>query len=220
MYRIMKAFDRVAPTYDHWYEQPKGRQVFEVELKAVEGLLPGSGNGVEVGAGTGVFAERLTSKRRLIICLDPSPAMLDRAASRGLPAILASATSFPFRDECLGFAYMITVLEFLEDPSTALKGVSGALKPGAPIVLLTINRESQWGELYERLGASGDPIFSNARLYNPGEVGSILDKAGLGVSKAFGTLTAGPESPNAGEGRVPIGPGAGVLLFKAIKTWI
>ncbi len=207
MYRIMKAFDRAAPGYDHWYEQPKGRQVFELELKAVEGLLPGSGIGVDVRAGTGVFAERLTtSEGRLILCLDPSPAKLERVASRGLPVIMASATSFPFRDECLDFAYMITVLEFLEEPSAALKRVLGALKRGAPIVLLTINRESPWGELCERLGASGDPIFSIARLYDPGEVESILDKAGLEGPMAFGTLTAGPESPNAGEGRVPAGP--------------
>jgi hypothetical protein len=74
--------------------------------------------------------------------------------------------------------------------------------------------------LCERLGVSGDPIFSNARLYDPGEVESILDKAGLEGPMAFGTLTAGPESPNAGEGRVPAGPGAGVLLFRAVKTGI
>jgi len=51
MSRIIKAFDRAALAYDHWYEQPKGRQVFEAELKAVRACSRDQGTGLRLGRG-------------------------------------------------------------------------------------------------------------------------------------------------------------------------
>lgn len=214
---IIEAFDLSSPKYDAWYETPKGRQVLETELKALDGLVPGTGVGVEIGAGTGIFAESLSSDERTIICIDFSIGMLRRASERGLHAVLAPGEHPPFRNRCLGFAYLVTVLEFIEEPLAVLGGAKGALRDGSPVVVLTINRESPWGELYERLRDEGNPIFSVARLYGFEEARAFIEAAGLVVAEAFGTLTSGPDEPEAGDERVEPGSPAGVFLFMAIK---
>ncbi len=214
---IIEAFDLSAPKYDAWYETPKGRQVLETELKTLDILIPGTGVGMEIGAGTGIFAESLTSDARTIVCMDPSIGMLRRTSEKGLPAVLAQGERPPIRERCLSFAYFVTVLEFVEEPSAVLGGAKGALRNGSPVVVLTINRESPWGTLYERLRDEGNPIFSVARLYDFEEARAFIKAAGLEVTEAFGTLTSGPNEPEAGDERVMPGSSAGVFLFRAIK---
>ena len=65
---IIRAFDLVAGTYDDWYDHPQGRQVFDAELNAVGLHIPKEGIGLELGAGTGIFAEHLTGAGRIIVC--------------------------------------------------------------------------------------------------------------------------------------------------------
>ncbi len=214
---IIEAFDLSAPKYDAWYETPKGRQVLETELKALDCLIPGSGLGVEIGAGTGIFAESLSSDARTIVCVDPSVGMLRRASERGLHSVLAPGERPPLRDRCLGFAYLVTVLEFVEEPSAVLEGAKGALRDCSPVVVLTINRESPWGALYERLRNEGDPIFVVAKLYSFEEARAFFEAAGLAVAEAFGTLTSGPDELEAGDERVLPGSPAGIFLFRAMK---
>ena len=212
----IKVFDKASATYEDWYRQPKGAQVLQSELRGLEVLLPQAGLGAEIGGGTGIFAEHLTSEERQVICLDLSPGMLERVVQKGLPAVLATAEDCPLKHGSLDFAYMVTVLEFLPDPVGALRSISATLKEDAPLVTLTINRESPWGELYADLAEKGDPIFSHARLYTFEEVRAILAGAGYVPLEAVGTLTASPDEPEEEEIEfVPAGPGAGVILIKA-----
>lgn len=214
MSSIIDAFDRSAYRYDDWYDTPKGMQVLKIELKAVDSLIPSHGVGLELGAGTGVFAERLSTDERVVVCLDPSAGMLGRSGERGLISIIASGHQPPFRLMCVDFVYLVTVLEFLEEPSIALRMIARLLKPDAPMVVLTINSESEWGSFYERLGREGNLIFSNSRLYDYEEARTILEEAGLVVTDSFGTVTSGPEDSEAGDEKVEPSPKAGVLLFR------
>ena len=50
-------FDSQADLYDAWFEQ--NREIFLSELTAIEQLLPRCGTAVEIGVGTGRFAEAL-----------------------------------------------------------------------------------------------------------------------------------------------------------------
>jgi ubiquinone/menaquinone biosynthesis C-methylase UbiE len=210
------AFDRAAHGYDEWYLTKKGGQVFVAERRLVDSLLPLDGVGLEIGAGTGVFSDALTNERRIIVCLDLSKKMLRRAKQRDLPCVLGSADSMPFRRKSLGFAYLVTVLEFLKTPINALEEVSRALGE-APVVVLFINSESPWGELYKTMKKTGDPIFKHARLFSLKEVEEIFRKVGLSPAKALGTLTAGPTSPNAGDEIAEPSEKTGVIAVKLVK---
>ena len=213
----IKAFDKVAGSYDSWYAEAKGRQVFDAERRAVDMFLPDVSLGLEIGAGTGIFAESLAKASRPIVCLDASKEMLSKAKERGGPTILGSAQSLPLRVGCLGFAYMITVAEFLADPRRAFEEANTALRADSPLVTLFINRASSWGELYNSMGEKGDPVFSHARLYSEGEMIDMLTTSGLRVSGMVGTLTSGPSDASEGGDITKPSGMAGVIVVRAVK---
>ena len=217
MSEVIEAFDGVAPFYEEWYEEPMGAQVLEAELRGLEELLPGSGLGVEVGAGTGVFARRLSTPTREIVCADPSPGMLARAAEKGLHAVLCVGEEMPFRTGGFDFAYLVAVLEFLSDPAEALGSLKETMKLGAPLVTLTINRSSPWGRFYTTLAENGDPVFSHARLYELDEVRGLLSGSGFVVAEALSTLSNPPSAKDVGVDLVAADPEAGVVLMRSLK---
>lgn len=198
MCEAVRAFDRAAQGYDDWYRHPQGAQVLKAEMNLLNHLLPSQGLGLEIGAGTGVFAHGLTSQDRVIVCLDPSLEMISRAAARGLPSVAAVGDSLPFRDGTLDFTYMVTVLEFLGDPVAVFKEVQATVKAGSPLAILFINPESAWGCFYVEIGSRGDPVFRHARLRSLGETQELLREAGYAVEEALGTLTTGPMEPDVG----------------------
>ncbi|MCW4048987.1 MAG: class I SAM-dependent methyltransferase [Candidatus Bathyarchaeota archaeon] len=192
MTEAIKAFNQVAHTYDDWYQHPQGRQVFEAELNAVNSLIPETGLGLEIGAGTGIFAEKLSKKDRKIVCLDPSKAMLIKARMRHQVAILGVGDWLPIRRKTLAFTYIVTVIEFLKDPVQVFFQVKESGKENATLTILFINSESRWGELYRDIGSKGDPVFQHARLYTLNEVRKLLETSGFIVTDSVGTLTSGP----------------------------
>jgi len=214
---VAKVFDRAAGVYEDWYRGRIGAQVLTAELQGLGALLPGRGLGVEVGAGTGIFAERLSTGWRGVVCVDPSPGMLSKAAQRNLVSIIAVAEAIPFRSEVLDFAYFVTVIEFLADPLEALMSVRGALKTGASIVTLTINRGSPWGKLYREKAEEGDPIFRQSKLYEMDEVRALHAMASYEYREALSTLTNPPSAEDVGTELVPVDPDNGVVLIKSMK---
>ena len=192
MSEVAKVFDKVASDYDTWYLQPKGRQVFDAESRAVEVMIPHEGVGLEIGAGTGIFADELTNVARTVICLDLSRGMVREARGRGLYTVLGSAARLPIRSGCLDFVCLITVIEFLKEPTAVYLEASKTLKPRASIVTLFINRLSDWGALYLKMAENNDPIFTQANIYDEEAVWKFMDCAGLRVSGAVGTLNLRP----------------------------
>jgi ubiquinone/menaquinone biosynthesis C-methylase UbiE len=194
-----------------------GVYAFCSELNGLMALLPSSGIGADIGAGTGIFAKCLSSEERTVICLDPSPKMLEKAAERNLMAVLANAEDIPLRYGSMDFAYMVTVIEFLPDPLEALRSIGSVIRLGAPLVIVFINRESAWGELYSKLAEGKDPIFSRARLYTLVEIRHALQETGYLQMETIGTLTAPPDEPTEEYKLVSVRQGVGVILIKASK---
>ena len=207
----------VAGIYDDWYEHPQGRQVFQAEKKAVEQMIRFFGLGVEIGAGTGIFAESLTSENRTVLCLDPSVEMLKKARKRGLPCILGVGEPLPIRCRLLDFCYMVTVLEFLNEPVALLNEVQEVAKDGAPLSFLFINSDSNWGELYRNIGAKGDPVFQHAQLFTLDEVQLLLDRAGYKITDIKGTLNSHPMDQEVDHEIVEPSEESGVLIVRAVK---
>jgi ubiquinone/menaquinone biosynthesis C-methylase UbiE len=214
----VRAFDKLAYVYDDWYRTAKGSQVYEAERSLLDNMLPETGVGVEVGAGTGVFTEALTNSGRCVVCLDPSKEMLTKAKQRGLPCILGSAESMPFKRGRLDFAYMITVLEFLTKPERAFNEAKRVNKTAAPLIVAFVDRDSSWGAHYKSMAESGDPIFRHAHLYSLGEVEKLARESGLSRVEAYGILTKGPLDPDAGGEVVEPSSKTGVIAMKLVAT--
>lgn len=215
--RIVQLFDSVANLYDAWYAQPAGKAVLETEARMLDSALP-RGVGAEIGAGTCVFAS-LLSKEREIVCCDPSLKMLELGRRRCPHLLVATAEEPPLRPRSLDFVYLVTVIEFLEDPKLALERLSGLLRRGGTFAILFIEKQSSWGHLYEEIGRRGeDPVLASARLYSFEDVEGMLHRAGLCVKKVLQALDYEPLTVPAGEPRVYEGlscPDCGVTLVAA-----
>jgi len=211
----VNAFNEVAHIYDDWYEHPQGKHVFMAERNAVNSLIPRKGLGLEVGAGTGEFAKSLEKDERVIVCLDPSREMLLKAKEKGTLNILGYGHHLPFRP-VFDFSYMITVIEFLDNPVETLNEISKVIKDGSPFTLLFINSDSSWGALYEDIGSKGDTVFQHARFYSLPEIYEILEKGGYKIILAKGTLSSDPMSPTVRGELVEPSDASGVVVVKSV----
>lgn len=174
---IIQAFEKDPLSYHQWYEKPLGAYVFDYELNGLNSLMPETGVGLDIGAGTGIFAANLSSEERVIVCLDPSTGMLGEAKKRNGLLVNGTAEKLPFRPDVFDFIYMVTVIEFLVDPLKALKSVRHNLKKGSPILILFIEKESQWGRYYAKLTEEGHPIFAHARFFTLDNICNKLEQA-------------------------------------------
>jgi len=212
----IEAFDTVAGIYDDWYDHPQGKQVFEAEKNALDQMIPRTGLGIEIGAGTGVFAESLTNIDRTILCLDPSVEMIKKARKRKMPCLLGVGLPLPIRRDLLDFGYMVTVLEFLNDLVALFKEVKHNSKQNAALSILFINSDSSWGELYRNIGEKGDPVFKQATLFSLEKVSTLLDKSGYSIIDAKGTLNSDPANQEVDDRFIEPSSKSGVIIVKAI----
>ncbi len=194
-----QVFAGQAARYDAWYREPAGRAVLRAEARMLDAALP-KGVGADVGAGTCVFPPLLSNERE-IICVEPVEEMLRVGAGRGSHALIAVAEKLPLRR--LDFAYMVTVIEFVEDPVEAARGVAAALRPNGVAAVLFVESSSPWGRLYRAIAEEGsDPIIANMRLYTLEEVVRFFEEAGFRLSRVLSTLDYEPLTVPAEEPKI------------------
>lgn len=116
------SFDQLAERYNSWFDRHPA--AFQLELDALKKVIPQSGKGLEIGIGSGRFAQALGIKTGI----DPSEKLLAMAKSRGINVYKGVAESLPFSAEQFDFVFMGTVLCFLKDPYKALAEAKRVLK--------------------------------------------------------------------------------------------
>jgi len=165
-------FEQNTDQYEAWFSEHP--DVYESELEAVRTLLSPSGNGVEIGVGSGQFAAPLGIQHGL----EPSDQMRRIAEQRGIMTKRGVAEHAPYQDESFEHALMVTTLCFLDDVHRSFLEVRRILKPGGAFVIGFIARESPLGQLYEQYKA-GNVFYRIASFYTVEEVLAALRKAGF-----------------------------------------
>jgi ubiquinone/menaquinone biosynthesis C-methylase UbiE len=123
----------------------------EVELVA----RYGTGRDVlECGCGTGLILERIAAFARSTKAIDLSPAMLARAAARGLDAREASVTNLPFENNAFDVACAFKVLAHVPEVGRALAEMARVTRPGGVVIAEFYNPMSVRGVL-KRIGPAG-----------------------------------------------------------------
>lgn len=188
-------FERYVDAYDAWFEQHPA--AYASELEAVRTLLPRNGLGIEVGAGTGRFAQPLG----ITVGVEPAGPMRDRAEQRGLRVVPGVAEALPFDDEHFDYALMVTVDCFLDDLAAAFAEVHRLLRPGGTFVIGLIDRASPLGRHYER-HKEASPFYRDARFHSAEEIAGYMEAAGFDALTFRQTLFGDParmETPDAVE---------------------
>ncbi|MEO0080506.1 MAG: class I SAM-dependent methyltransferase [candidate division WOR-3 bacterium] len=181
-------FDALAEKYDAWYDT-KGRLAFEIELAALWPLLPELPKPwLEVGVGTGRFAERLG----IPLGIDPSVGLLAKARQRGISVIHGTGEELPFSDSSFGTVFLLTTWEFLKRPLVVLREIHRVLRTGGRLVNAYLDREGSWAKSYIEKGEAGHPLFRHARFDSYEQVVYLTEQAGFRVTKSLSTLFQGP----------------------------
>jgi ubiquinone/menaquinone biosynthesis C-methylase UbiE len=204
---IIDYYERTWKDYDEWFDTHPA--LYRSELAAMKMAVP-LGAGLEIGVGTGRFAERLGVR----FGLDPAIHMLKLARQRGIRVVQGTGESLPFKDESFDFVQIVFVIEFVDDLILFLGEAVRTIRPSGALILGFIDRDSQWGRYYAR-----DP--SHRTYFHPPsreEVLNILKKTGMELRQAYQTLFQPPPDISQEEGpRQGSGEG-GFVVFEAVKT--
>ena len=198
-----RVFDAHVADYEQWYKEHKG--VYESELAALREQfqkLPEDIQGIEVGVGTGRFAEPLGIKEGV----EPSEAMANKAVERGVEVIEGVAEQLPYADWQFDFVLFVTICH-LDDIKRSLAEAHRVLKPGGAVIIGFLDKDQLVAKSYiEKRHRS--TFYGNARFYTVAQLQKYLKDAGfrnLDFNQTlFGTLDAIQElqvsKPGYGEG--------------------
>ncbi|UCC55219.1 MAG: class I SAM-dependent methyltransferase [Gammaproteobacteria bacterium] len=167
-----RAFDENARAYDDWFEDH--RSLYESELEAIRSLMPDTGYGIEMGVGSGRFAEPLGIR----IGIEPSPVMRTLARDRGINAIGGIAEKLPLKPETFDYVLFVTTVCFLTSLSQAFGETFRILKPQGLVVIGFIEKESTLGRDYQ-LRKAESRFYRDASFHTAGEIIRVLKAAGF-----------------------------------------
>lgn len=165
-------FDKHTSQYEAWFEENK--YAYLSELQAIRALMPESENCIEIGVGSGRFAQPLGIKTGV----EPSQKMRDIAEKRGIHTLEGIAEDLPLEDAKYDLVLMVTTICFVDNLNKAFQEASRILKPGGQILIGFIDKESPVGKLYRKYQQES-VFYRDAIFYSVDEVVEELINTGF-----------------------------------------
>jgi ubiquinone/menaquinone biosynthesis C-methylase UbiE len=146
-----------------WHPAADGRDPSEVAAAVVRASGPRSI--LEIGCGTGAFAERLTvdNPAATVIATDQSERFVELTAARGVDARVVDATDLPFADASFDLVAAMWMLYHVPDLERTLAEVRRVLRPGGRFLAVT-NGDEHVADL--RRAAGGGPVITQFSSQN------------------------------------------------------
>jgi len=182
---VKNIFDRYYIKYDQWYEDHKA--VFQSEVAAVKKALRREGRGLEVGVGTGRFAQALEIGQGI----DPSEKMLQIARQRGIETECGFGERLPYENGRFDFVLVVTTICFLDSPAQTLREIRRVLKKRGRIVIGFIEQNSFLGKLYKKRKSG---LYVKARFLTVDRLTRMLAEAGYRQFTYYQTIFQNPEN--------------------------
>ncbi|OFY63579.1 MAG: hypothetical protein A2Y71_01840 [Bacteroidetes bacterium RBG_13_42_15] len=179
---IHNPFDIFTEEYEKWFEE--NDNTFQSEILALRKVIPEGKKGIEIGIGSGIFAQQLGIE----FGIDPSENMLELARKRNLNVVNGFAENLPFPSDSFDFATFITSICFIENPEKALNEAFRILRKDGEIIIAFIDRESRLGQILNKERESSK-FYSVASFYSVSEIISMIKNNGFKTSEIFQTLT-------------------------------
>lgn len=205
-------FDSYVEDYEAWYDQYP--EVYESELAALREqftTLPEDIRGIEVGVGTGRFAQPLGIKEGI----EPSEEMAKKAIRRKIEILKGVAESLPYGDLQFDFVLFVTICH-LDNIKRALQEAHRVLKPNGAILIGFLDKDQIIAQEYiEKRERS--TFFRQATFYSVDYLQKVLKETGfinpVFNQTLFGALEAIKEVqyPKPGYGK------GSFVVLKAIK---
>ncbi|MBN2460897.1 MAG: class I SAM-dependent methyltransferase [Candidatus Cloacimonetes bacterium] len=176
-----QVFDDHIEDYERWFTD--NIWVYKSELQAIRTILPETGDGIEIGIGSGLFAQPLGIRSGI----EPSRKMRETVRNRGLNVIDAVAEKIPYPDQSWDYALMVTTICFVDDPLQSLQEINRILKWQGHIIIGFVDKNSPVGKLY--LQHQNESIFyREAVFYSTEEIYLLLRNTGFKVVETCQTV--------------------------------
>jgi SAM-dependent methyltransferase len=201
-------FEAHTDRYEGWFDEHEA--AYRAELSALRRLVSETGTGLEIGVGSGRFAEPLG----IDFGIDPSRAMLEYARDRGIDVVQGVAESLPVRTGAFDTALLVTTICFVDDVPETLTEAHRVLDPGGALVLGFIDRESPVGARYQAHKAE-NPFYREATFVSTAELTAALEAAGFTDFEFVQTIYRPPEEIDGAE---PVETGHGDGSFVGIRA--
>ncbi len=168
-----------AERHERWFRCAQGQRALEFEQGLFEQVWkPVTPQRVlEVGCGTGVFLEWFRAQGHMAAGVEPSAPCLELARRRlGQKVRLTRgfAENLPYEDNEFDTVTLITTLEFVDDPQTALKEAFRVARRN--VLIGSLNRFSMGGLQYGVQGLWKNSIYSRARFFSVFELSRMCDR--------------------------------------------
>jgi ubiquinone/menaquinone biosynthesis C-methylase UbiE len=191
-------FDTLTSEYEAWFVENK--VLFQSELLALKQVVPADKKGVEIGIGSGIFAEQLGIR----FGIDPSEKMLEYARQRGLEAQKGVAENLPYENDSFDFALFITSMCFIDNPDLAVREAYRILKNEGEIIIASLDKETRFGRFLES-EQKNSQFYKHAHFFSVPEVIELLENNKFRVTQTVQTLedpaTQRVENPVEGYGK-------------------
>ena len=204
----VESFEKNVDRYEAWFD--RNRAAYESELEALRALLPKSGEGLEVGVGTGRFAAPLGVR----VGVDPSPAMAKVAMERGIEVRFGVGENLPCKDSSFDFILLVTTICFFDDVPAALGEAYRVLTAGGYILVGFIDRKSTLGKAYEKRKQNNE-FYRQATFLAVDEIVPHLQQAGFRDFVFRQTIFQNPEEMKQPD---PVRPGYGEGSFVVVRA--
>ena len=174
-------FDIYTDEYENWFKE--NENIFKSELLALKQVVPVGKDGIEIGIGSGVFAEKLDIK----FGIDPSEKMLKYARQRKLNVRKGFAENLPYPDSSFDFAVFITSICFIDNPEKALSETHRIIKNEGDLIIAFIDKESLLGKSIE-LKKKDSKFYRHAKFYSVSEITSMIVNNHFEITEIVQTL--------------------------------
>lgn len=204
----IEPFEQYAQEYDNWFKI--NNYAFLSELNAIRKVLPHTENSVEIGVGSGIFAEPLGIKEGV----EPSKAMRERAVKKGTKVIDAVAEKLPYDDASKNGAVMITTICFVDDVRKSFLEVNRILKEDGFFIIGFIDKNNPIGKEYLK-HKDENLFYKDATFFGTEEIYSFLNETGFKIIDTCQTIFSNIEEINEVQ---PVIDGFGKGSFVVIKA--
>lgn len=168
----VKIFNLYYDEYDQWFE--KHPDVYKAELEAIKAVIPQTKLSIEIGVGTGKFAQPLG----IPLGIEPSEKMAERAKSLGITVIKAIAENLPFQDASFEVVLMVTTICFVNDPLIAVQEAYRVLKTNGSCIIAIVDKNSPLGKEYMQK-KDKSKFYNSATFFSTSEIIKFMEDAGF-----------------------------------------
>ena len=174
-------FDKLANSYDNWYNSATGQMYDKLEKKAFDSLIGNHNDSkqlLEIGCGTGHWSRFFSEKGFEVMGIDISEKMVKTANKKNIPHChfqVADGQNLSFSDNSFDVAAAIATLEFSENLERIITEMARCVKSEGKLLFGVLNSLSTYNRKKQN---NPNSVYAYGKLFSPQQLKNLLESFG------------------------------------------